>query len=258
VAARFCHGDRVQRLRFVMMSAALLAGCGGSKTTTTSPDMAAGDMSSGPVIVGQHGRLIDYFNGMPLAGLTVADGTNSVTTDAAGGFVLPGPMGQLLKPAASGSGYATLYLPEAMAAAVDVDRGDVPMASTSTFSLEQQILANDTTKALVHILLAKSGACASFAGGTITVNSPAGAQVAYFTTQALPTALTMSDIVAPKPVAVIYDVDAGTTLDLTINVPGCTQMPAGAVLNGMALTGTVTTMATEPGDNAAALTFVMQ
>ena len=220
--------------------------------------MAAADMSGGPVIVGQHGRLIDYFNSTPLAGLTVADGTNSVTTDAAGAFVLPGPMGELLKPAASGSGFATLYLPEAMAAAVDIDRGDVPMATTSAFSLEQQILANDTTKSLVHILLAKTGACASFAGGTVTVNAPAGAKVAYFTTSGLPTSSTMFDIVAPKPAAVIYDVDPGADLDLTIDVPGCTQMPAGTVLNGMALTGKVTTMATEPGDNAAALTFVMQ
>ena len=241
-----------------MMSVALLAGCGGSKTTTTSPDMAAADMSGGPVIVGQHGRLIDYFNGMPLAGLTLTDGANSVTTDAGGGFLLPAPMGELLKPAASGSGFATLYLPEATAAAVDVDRGDVPMATTSAFALEQNILANDTSKSLVHILLAKGGACSSFAGGTITVNAPAGAKVAYFTTSGLPTSSTMFDIVAPKPAAVVYDVDPGADLDLTIAVPGCTQMPAGTVLNGMALTGKVTTMATEPGDNAAALTFVMQ
>jgi len=254
----FCHGNRVKTTAsLISLGLALLAGCGGSKTTTNTPDMASADLG-GPAVVGEHGRLLDYFNNMPLAGLTVTDGTNSVTTAADGTFVLPAAIGTMLSPVAGGPGYASLYLPEAKADSADVDRLDVPMATTSGFSLEQNILANDTSTALVHILIRKGGACASLAGGTVTVNAPAGAKVAYFTTQGLPTSQTMFDIVAPRPAAVIYNVPAGTDLDLSIAAPGCTQMPFGTSTNGMTLDGKVPTKATEPGDNAAALIYDLQ
>jgi hypothetical protein len=220
--------------------------------------MASIDMGGGPVIEGEHGRLVDYFTNMPLAGLTVTDGTNSVTTSADGTYVLPAPMGTTLKPVASGTGYATLYLPEGTAEGVDVDFSDVVMATTSNFALEQSILANDQTKSLVHIALHKTGACTTVAGGTITVNAPANAKVAYFAPSALPTGTSMIDRPSNQPIAIVYNVEPGSDLDLTWNVPGCTVAPVGTVRNGLALSGKVTTMATEPGDNTAALNFVLQ
>jgi len=241
----------------MIIGTALLAGCGGSKTNNNTPDMATADMS-GPVIEGEHGTLVDYFSMMPLPGLTVTDGTNSTTTAADGSFVLPAPMGATLSPFAGGPNYATLYLPEATAASIDVNRGVVPMAQTSNFALEQSILANDQTKALVHILIFKTGACASLANGTITVNAPAGAKLAYFGTNGLPTSTTMFDIAAPKPAAVVFDVPADAALDLKIDVPGCTQIPFGTAMNGMTLTGKVPTPATEPGDQTGSLIFVLQ
>jgi hypothetical protein len=223
------------------------------------PDMAfvTGDMS-GPVIEGEHGRLIDYFSNMPLAGLTVTDGANSVTTGADGTFVLPAPLGATLSPVASGPMFASLYLAEATADGVDVNRGDVPMASDANFMLEQSILGNDTSMALVHIAIRRSGACTSLAGGTITVSSPADTKLAYFSTSGLPASQTMFDVVAPKPNAVVYNVPAGATLDVKIDVPGCTQVPFGGSRDGMVLTGKVPTLATEPGFNTAALIFDLQ
>jgi hypothetical protein len=243
-----------------MTAGLLLLGCDDGKTTMATPDMAP-NMSSdmgGPVIEGEHGRLVDYFSNMPLAGLTVTDGTNSVTTGADGTFVLPAPMGATLSPVASGPMFASLYLPEATADGVDVDRRDVPMATLDNFTLEQSILANDTSMALVHILIRKSGACTSLAGGTITVSSPAGTKIAYFSTSGLPAAQVMYDVVAPKPNAVVYNVAAGASLDVQIDVPGCTQVPFGGSKDGMVLTGKVPTLATEPGDNASALIFDLQ
>jgi len=66
-----------------MISAAMLAGCAGSNSKGGAVDMSAADMG-GPVIEGEHGRLVDYFSNMPLAGLTVTDGSNSVTTAPTG------------------------------------------------------------------------------------------------------------------------------------------------------------------------------
>lgn len=242
----------------MIIGTALLAGCGGGKTNN-APDMATADMSGGPVIEGEHGTLVDYFSMKPLAGLTVTDGANSTTTADDGSFLLPAPMGATLAPFAGGPSYATLHLPEATAAGVDVDRGVVPMAQMTSFGLEQMILANDQTKALVHILIVKTGACASIANGTITVNAPAGAKLAYFSTSGLPTSTTMFDIASPKPAAVVYDITPDAVLDLKIDAPGCTQIPFGTTpMSGMMLTGKVATPATEPGDQAAALIFVLQ
>jgi hypothetical protein len=242
-----------------MYAGVLVVGCGGGNKMT-APDMAldpTADMS-GPVIEGEHGRLVEYFSNKPLAGLTVTDGTNSVVTGADGTFVLPAPLGANLAPVASGPMVATLYMPEATAMGIDVDRRDVPMATTDNFTLEQSIVGNDQSTALVHILIRRSGACTSLAGGTITVNAPADAKVAYFSTQGLPASPTMFDVVAPKPAAVIYNVAPGASLDIKIDVPGCTQMPFGTPKDGMALTGKVSTPATEPGDNAAALIFDLE
>jgi hypothetical protein len=69
----------------------------------------------------------------------------------------------------------------------------------------------------------------------------------------------MYDIAAPKPAAVVYDVTPDAALDITINAPGCTQVPFGSMpLNGLTLNGKVAAPATEPGDQAAALVFVLQ
>jgi hypothetical protein len=65
-------------------------------------------------------------------------------------------------------------------------------------------------------------------------------------------------VAADKPAAVVYNVTPGSDLSLQINVPGCTQMPAGTVADGMMLTGKVPTPATEPGDFCSALAFLLQ
>ncbi|MDB4969961.1 MAG: hypothetical protein JWN44_5650 [Myxococcales bacterium] len=249
----------------VVLTLALLSavGCGGSGSTMTSgsnPDMSSGVVDAGPTIEGQHGTVIDYFSNMPLAGFTVSDGNNTTTTDANGGFLLPAPAGVALAPTVSGPMYTTLHLPEAMAAGVDVNRGAIPIPSSSTFMLEQQVLSNDQTKALVQITVLKSSTCASIAGGTITVSSPAGASVKYFTTQGLPTGTAFAevDVARNKPVAVVYDVEPGEQLELTITHPTCTVAPRSKPVDGMLLSGHVLTTATEPDDHNSSLVFLLE
>src|ERR1700720_1051377 len=116
-------------------------------------------VDAGPTIIGEHGVIIDYFTNAPQAGLTVTDGQNTTTSDANGVFVLPAPMGVALAPTVTGPMYSTLHLPEAMGAGVDVNFGTIPIPSSSSFALEQQLVANDQTMALVQITLLKTGAC---------------------------------------------------------------------------------------------------
>ena len=172
--------------------------------STTSPDMSQTDV----VVPGMRGTVVDYFTDKPVAGLTVVDGDNTTTTDANGNWELPttGP----LAPAVSGPTYSTLYLPEATPGSVEVENGAIPIPSVEAIGLEQQLLGSDSTKALVQVTVVQEPTCASIAGGTITVVSPADAKVAYFTSQKLPTANSFIDgITGHRPVAVIYESRAG-------------------------------------------------
>ncbi|MCU1279458.1 MAG: hypothetical protein JWM53_3004 [bacterium] len=254
----------METLRYVALAGCIAAlGCGGTRTGS-SDGGAEVDMSpavgDGPTIIGQHGVVIDYFSNMPLAGFTVTDGQNSATTAADGTFVMPAPMGATLAPSVTGPMYTQLFLPTATVAGVDVDWGAIPIPSSSSFMLEQQIVANDQAKALVQISLVKTGACTAVTGGTLTVNAPAGASVRYFTAQGLPTATAFTEVDASlhKPVAVLYDVPPGAAIDLTINHPTCKVAAQDKPIAGKVLSGAVTTMATEPGDKNSSLVYVLE
>jgi hypothetical protein len=234
-----------------------LAGCTGNPVKMDmNPDMASDDAA--PAIVGQHGQVVDYFTLQPLAGFTVTDGPNSTTTDAAGKFVLPAPAGTVLQPMVTGPDYSTLQLPAAMADGDDFDRGILPIPSAMTFGTEQQILSNDPSKALVQVTVVRTGACASVQGGTLTVNSPAGVSVSYFDKSGLPLASSFTDTTAQRPVAVLYNVPPGEKVSLTLDMPSCTEAPAGTVTSGATFTGDIVTLPCEPGDHNSALAVVVQ
>jgi hypothetical protein len=221
--------------------------------STTSPDMSQSDV----VVPGMRGTVVDYFTDKPVAGLTVVDGDNTTTTDANGNWELPttGP----LAPIVSGPTYSTLYLPEATPGSVEVENGAIPIPSVEAIGLEQQLLASDSTKAMVQVTVVQEPTCASIAGGTITVVSPADAKVAYFTSQKLPTANSFIDgITGHRPVAVIYDFEPGVPLEVEVHTPNCTQAPPNTSYAHSSLTGKVTTAPVEPGDYNSSLVFIVE
>jgi len=236
---------------------ALFAGCGGTKSSMammTSPDMST---PADQITPGIRGTVIDYFSSMPLAGMTVTDGPNSTTTDAGGNWTLPttGP----LAPVVTGPMYSTLYLPQATAGSVEVNQGAIPLPNSSGIALEQNILASDSTKAIVQVTVLQASTCPSIAGGTLTVESPEGASVAYFTDQKLPTGNSFIDGTTDhRPVAVIYNLEPGVDLGVTLHVPGCTQAPPDTPFEHASLNGKVTTAAVEPGDHNSSLVLIVQ
>lgn len=254
-------------IRSALVSASLsflAIGCGGAGVTKKPTSEPPADMAAA---ASERGALIDYFTNTKLVGLTITDGQNTATSAADGTFALPSPTEATLAPTVSGSSggstYGKLHLPAGTATAAIADRGPIPMPTTDTFALEQDVLNNDQTKALVQIIVLPTGACTAIAGGTLTVNSPAGAMVKYFANGGLPSVSATSfaevDGTLNKPAAVVYNVELGQQLDLTIDVPGCTMAPKGTAMNGLALDGTVdTTEPTEPGDVSSSLVFMLQ
>jgi hypothetical protein len=239
----------------LLIVAASLIGCSGSKGATGEmPDLAPPSTA----IVGQHGQVVDYFSLMPLSGFTVTDGTNTTTTDADGKWVLPAPMDVDLAPTVTGPSYSMLQLAMAKAVSTDVDLGFITIPSTDTFTTELNILGADTTKALVQVIIIPTGSCTSVAGGTLTVTSPANAAVAYFSTAALPLATQFYDTKQHRPSAVVYNIDPGATLEVTMNHPTCKLSAAGTPYAGAVYEGVAKMAPSQPGANNAAIVLLAE
>jgi hypothetical protein len=244
------------RKPWLLLVAAGVIGCGGGQGagSTSPPDMTPVSTS----IVGQHGRVVDYFNLTPLAGFTVTDGANSATTDADGVFVLPAPMDTPLAPTVTGPSYSTLQLAAAHAAADDMDLGPITIPSSATFGTELSVLGADQSKALVQVIIIPTGACTSLAGGTLTVQSPSDASVAYFSPSGFPVADMFYDVMSHRPSAVLFNVEPGADIEVEMNHPTCKLAPKGTAYNGAIYDGVATTVATEPGDHNEALVLLAE
>jgi hypothetical protein len=240
----------------LLLVAACVLGCGGGHgtTPTTGPDMTPATTT----ITGQHGRVVDYFNLTPLAGFTVTDGANTTMTDADGQFVLPAPMGTSLAPIVTGPSYSTLQLATAHAADTEVDLGPITIPSSATYGTELSIIAADTTKALVQVVIIPTGACTSVAGGTLSVTKPAGASVAYFSPSGFPLATQFYDVMSDRPSAVVFNLEPGAELEVQMSHPTCTLAPKGTAYKGTVYDGVATTLPAEPGDHNAVLVLLAQ
>jgi hypothetical protein len=210
------------------------------------------------------GTLIDYETLAPVIGLTVTDNGVSATTDSQGAWTLTVPSNvttiqPVVTGSSAGSTYSKLYFPVLSPVGV-VNTGTNVIPDSSTLALEQQILANDTTKALVQIVAQVAPTCASAVGGTLQVVSPAGASFRYFSTANVPatTVSSFQDVKSPRPVAVVYDIPVGAQLTLAVTHPTCTLAPYPIVAGGETVTGQVTTLATEPGDINGSLVILLQ
>jgi hypothetical protein len=227
-----------------------------------APDAAGSDWDGGEIT--EMGTLVDYETLAPVVGLTVTDNGVSATTDSQGAWSLTVPSNvtaiqPVVTGTSAGSAYSKLYFPVLSPVGV-VNTGTNVIPDSSTLALEQQILANDTTKALVQIVAVAAPSCASAVGGTLEVVSPAGAPFRYFSTANVPatTVSSFQDVKAPRPVAVVYNIPVGSQVTVAVTHPTCTLAPFPAVAGGETVTGQATTIATEPGDVNGSLVIVLQ
>ncbi len=231
------------------------SGCG---SKTAAMDAGAPDLTPPPMVT-EHGVMLDYQSLMPVAGLTITDGAASTMTDAQGMWMLMVPAGPLA-PVVTGPSYSQDVFPSSTSAASDVDFGPQVIPTASAYNLEQILLSNDNTKALVHLVALPSTTCTDPSGGTVKVLSPAGAMVAYFAASSVPDpALTATQtVMAPRPIAVIFNVTPGADVSFEFHHPTCTQVPYPATFNGKVLSGKVPTTAAEPNHVNSALAMILQ
>jgi hypothetical protein len=248
---------------FLVLVSTLTLACSSSSAPKGSTATDAGAASPATAPAGsavEHGAVVDYMTFKPLAGLTVTDDGVSATTDSNGHWSLVVPADALLQPTVTGPQYAPVLFPDAKAAGADVDYGTSVMPDSSSFQLEEVTLPGfDSTKALVHVVVVATGACASATGGTISVVTPPGASFKYFASSGIPGGGVSSfqDVQPNRPVAVVYNIDVGANLQVAIAHPSCKQVAYPATYNGKTYPGTVRAQAAEPGGYNAALVAVM-
>lgn len=207
-----------------------------------------------------HGTIIDYFTLDGIPNLTVSAQGQSAITDDAGVFSFLVNGDQPLMPHVTGPSFCELIFPEVVPAQADLDYGPSVMASTSTFSVETSGLGADLSKGLVQVVVRKDDSCASVTGGTLTVVSPPGTSVAYFNTFGLPdnTVTSFQDVQAPRPEAVVFDVEPGAELVLRVDHPTCTQVPFPYQREGRTYSGKVDIRPIDPGSFNSALVLQLQ
>jgi hypothetical protein len=233
----------------------------GSDQDAAPPAILDGGSGWDGGVITETGILIDYETLAPVIGLTVTDNGVSATTDDQGAYTFTVPSNvATIQPVVTGTNYSKLYFPVLSAIGTSVNTGTNVIPDSPTLALEQQILANDTTKALVQIVAQVAPSCASAVGGTLQVVSPAGASFRYFSTANVPatTVTSFQAVKSPRPVAVVYDIPVGSPLTVAVTHPTCTLAPYPITAGGEEVTGQVTTMATEPGDVNAALVILLQ
>jgi hypothetical protein len=238
--------------------AGLIAASGCGSKTVAMMDAGSPDLTAPPMVT-EHGVMLDYQSLMPVAGLTVTDGAASAMTDAQGMWTMTVPAGALA-PVVTGPSYSQDIFPSSTSAASDVDFGPQVIPTAAAYNLEQILLSSDNTKALVHLVALPSTTCTDPSGGTVNVLSPAGAMVAYFAASNIPDpALTATQtVMAPRPLAVIYNVTPGADVTFEFHHPTCTQVPYPTTFNGKVLSGKVPTKAAEPDHVNSALALLLK
>ncbi|MFI5302183.1 MAG: hypothetical protein ACHREM_29180 [Polyangiales bacterium] len=229
----------------------------GAPLPTTTAD-AGTTAEASALLVKDEGTIVDYNSGKPLAGLTVTKGDVSAVTDDSGHYALEIPADVKLTATVSGTNYVNLFLAED-AQAGDRDRGKFTAANLTNWNLAKTILPSyDATKSVVFLSISTLSTCASAAGATIDVTSASGGTIRYFSS-GLPNASLTSvyDEVRPnnKPAAVVYNVDPGVDLAITISHPTCSMIAFPATVQGVTYTGHVETKA---GDASSSLMLWLQ
>lgn len=226
----------------------------GSSGDSAAPDAGQnGDSrADGPIGTILHGKLINFQGGAAIVGGTVSGSGNTATSDATGQFDLPVSPGVPFTATATAAAYAKLIGQE-IQISTSYDFGFLPMLSTGTFSLlSAQLPGYNSGQGALIVLVVRSGACASEGGSRLSV-SPGGT-VVYFS-GGFPSTTTTSVVAGQAPSAVIYNINPGVALTLSVTSPTCTQAPYPITQGALTYTGA---MKVEAGTAVSAAKIFLQ
>jgi hypothetical protein len=246
------------RLGAAVSLLSLATGAACSSSSSSTPPVVVQDSGvpvadAGPTF-NDHGIVLDYSTSKPLAGITITDGAQTFTTDATGAFAFQVPAATPMTLLLTGPNYTKTYLPE-LSLTADYDRATIPLPDLSITHLAQLALDGyDTSRGIVYLVVAAIGSCATVEGGSVTIVAPADGKVGYFDKR-FPSASRTTFKANETPAAAVYNVPAGTQIEITITHPTCTMAPFPVTVAGVTYTGKVTV---EAGDVSTVANYYLQ
>jgi hypothetical protein len=210
---------RLLVLSFLALSASTLAGCGSEAGAPAPPVVAP------PAVdVTQTGRVLDFATKQPVAGATISAGGQTAITDATGAYSFKVRSGLPFTMSVTGSNRASMFFQERSLDA-DVDDGSVLSVDEPTANLLRGALDGyDRSLGSISTKVIVTGACASNEGATVSVSPAGAAKIVYFR-NGLPSASQTSIATNELPSAVIYNLQPGVPVTLSVLHPSCKQIP---------------------------------
>jgi hypothetical protein len=214
-----------------------------STGTPSTGTPSTGTPSEGSQAVTDTGTIVDYNTKSPIQGATVTAGDQTVTTGADGTFSLTLQKGEPFALSVVADGYATL-LQQQTALEADYAAGSLTIVPKSVASLLTSMLTGyDDTLGVLSVDLVATGACTSEDGATLSVTPEGSAKIAYFN-NGLPDSTQTSVKGGEFPSAVVYNVQPGVQLSVTVTQASCKEVPFPYTTGGVEYTGGITT---QPG-----------
>jgi hypothetical protein len=239
--------------RFVAYSIApvlalCLAACSGSHEGGGPPAPSAttdpGPVNTDPAFVVQKGIITDFDTNKPVGGATIVAGDQSAMSDATGAYSLKVHKSVPFDMVVTAPNYVKLMEQDTVLDA-DYDRGKTTIVPLDLGTLLHNTLRGyDATLGVLSIAVLPTGNCKSVQGTKVTV-SPEGQSKVTYMLKKFPSNTVEEVQDGEFPSAVIYNLQPGVPITVTLNNGSCSQVPFPFTQNGITYDATVTT---EAGD----------
>lgn len=204
---------------FLALSASALAGCSATVVAPPPPP----DVPP-PANVTQTGKVLDFVTKQPVAGATIAAAGQTAISGADGVYSFKVAPGVPFTMSVSGPNRASMFFQE-RAIDADVDDGAFLSVDEPTAVLLRSTLTGyDEKLGSISTEVIATGGCASNEGATVSISPAGAAKIVYFK-NGLPSASQTSVIANELPAAVIYNVQPGVPVTLSVVHPTCKQIP---------------------------------
>ncbi len=208
--------------------------------TTTNP----GPVNTDPAFVVQKGVIIDFDTTKPVSGALVTAGDQSTTSDDKGVYSLKVHKSMPFDMVVTKPDYVKL-VEQSTVLDADYDRGKTNFVPLSLGTLLHNTLQGyDAALGVLSVAVLPTGSCTSEAGTKITVSPEGSAKVKYMLNQ-FPSNTVDEVQKGEFPSAVIYNLQPGVPITVTLHNKSCEQAPFPFAHGGITYGASVST---EAGD----------
>jgi hypothetical protein len=240
--SRVALGSFALALALSTIACASHKGTGGNTTGGDPNGDGKTDPTPGVGQVVQKGTIVDFDTKKPVKGANVSAAGQTVTTDADGAYALILEKGKPFTMEVTMENYAKLVEQETSLDA-DFDKGKTSFIGTFTASfLTGTLDGYDASLGVLSVQLIPTGNCSNEDGAKVTV-SPEGSAKVKYVSGGIPSSRRAAVTAGQFPSAVIYNVQPGVPVSVSVQHDKCKETAFPVVKDGVSYTGGITTEA---------------